>query len=383
MTVRRLPVVLMRGGARRAACFHAHDLPNVPRARDAVLVRAMGGPDAGGAGIDGIGPGADGVARVLVISRSQRPGCDIDFLCGTLEVGATTIDWSGACGPLAAAVGPFAIAERLFAGAEGPTRVRLQHVPDGARIDAYVPVSGGEVIEQGGFAEDGVPFPSAEVRLEWIEPSDAPFPTAGLRDVLELPGGLALEATLVAVDEPMAFVRADALGLSGRESAADIDRNRKLLERLEALRLQAAVRMGLAESIDAATRARRPLPTVCWIARPAAYRGAGGIEVGAESVDLLARCVVDGRLHTAPGGAGSIALAVAAAVPGTVVAEVARTLPGVPTRIGHPSGSRAAGAEVSSRAAADGRPRWRVERCLLSHGARRLLAGEVLVPDGG
>ncbi|RPH44809.1 MAG: 2-methylaconitate cis-trans isomerase PrpF [Burkholderiales bacterium] len=383
MTVRRVPVVLMRGGARRAAFFHAHDLPNAPRARDAVLVRAMGGSDAAGERIDGLGPGQDGVARMVVVSRSQRPGCDIDFMCGTLAAGAATIDWGGPCGALAAAVGPFAIAERLFAGAEGPTRVRLQHVPDGTRIDAYVPVSAGEVSEQGTFVEDGVPFASAEVRLEWIEPSDAPFPTGRPRDVLELPDGLAIESTLVAVDEPMAFVRADALGLSGRESAADIDRNRRLLERVEALRLQAAVRMGLADSAQAALRVRAPMPALCWIARPAAYRGTAGAEVAAESVDLLARCVIGGRLQVAPGGAGSLALAVAAAVPGTVVAEVARTLPGVPTRIGHPSGSRAAGAEVSSRIGADGRPRWRVERCLLSHGARRLLTGEVHVPEGG
>lgn len=383
MSVRRVPVVLMRGGARRAAFFHAHDLPNAPRVRDAMLLRAVGGPDAGGGPVDGLGVGPDGIARVVVVSRSQRPGCDIDFLCGTIAAGASTIDWSGPCGPLAAAVGPFAVAERLFAWSEGPTRVRLQHVPDGARIDAFVPVSAGEVIEQGGFLEDGVPFASAEVRLEWLEPTDTPFPSGRARDVLELPGGVALDATLTAVGEPIAFVRADALGLSGREQPAEVERNRRLLERIEALRLQAAVRMGLADSIDAASRSRGPMPAVCWIARPAAYRATSGADVAAESVDVLARCLAGGRLQAVPGGTGSLAIAVAAAVPGTVVAEVARTLPGVPVRIGHPTGTLAAGADVSNRPAADGAPRWRVERCLLSHGARRLLSGDLHVPDAG
>jgi 2-methylaconitate cis-trans-isomerase PrpF len=229
----------MRGGARRAAFFHAYDLPNAPRVRDAMLLRAVGGrrsavggPDAGGGPVDGLGVGQDGVARVVVVSRSQRPGCDIDILCGTITAGASTIDWSGPCGPLAAAVGPLAVAERLFSWSEGPTRVRLQHLPDGARIDAFVPLSSGDVIEQGGFLEDGVPFASAEVRLEWIEPTEAPFPSGRTRDVLQLPGGVALDATLTSVGEPIAFVGADALGLSGREQSAEVDRNRRLLERM-------------------------------------------------------------------------------------------------------------------------------------------------------
>ncbi|MEI7444358.1 MAG: PrpF domain-containing protein [Burkholderiales bacterium] len=375
MTVRRVPVVLMRGGPLRAACFLAHDLPTTPRARDALLIRALGAPDTGGC-VDGPGTGPDGVSRVLVVSRSQRPDCDVDVLAGVVDPGSPTIDWSAPCGPLAAAVAPFAIAARLFPAGDGTARVRLQQVPDGARMDAFVPVAGGEPADEGGFVEDGLAHPSPEIRLERIEPVDQPFPTGAVREVLELPGGGVVDATLVAVDEPVVFVRADALGLSGREQPGELDRARRVHERIAAIRTLAAARFGLASE---SARGRGRVPVVCWVARPAPYRGVGG-EVPADAIDLLARCDVEGRLDAAPGGRVTAEIAVAAAVPGTVVAEVARTLPGVATRIGHASGAVAAAADVGSRALGRGREAWRVDRLVRSHGARRLLAGELFVP---
>jgi 2-methylaconitate cis-trans-isomerase PrpF len=377
MSARRIPAVLMRGGASRGVFFHTNDLPAIPRARDAVLLRAVGAPDPSGRGADGAGGAGD---RVVVVSRSAVAGCDIEFLCGAVEPDGALIDWGGPCGALAAAVASFAIGERLYPAADGLVRVRMRHIPQGLRIDAFVPVRGGEVTEEGDFVEDGVPFASSEVRLELIEPSEAPFPSGAVRDTLEVAGIGPIDATLVSVGSPTVFVRADALGLNGRESPAELERTRRALDKLEAVRQQAASRLGLGRGASAGG------PRVCWVARPAGYRSTQGAEVPAEAIDLLARFTAAAR---GPGGdagdpgEGAIALAVAAAVPGTVVAEVARTLPGVATRIGHAGGILAIGAEVSQLELSGGRRRWRVDRCVLSSSARRLMGGVVHVPRTG
>ena len=385
MTQRRIPAVYMRGGTSKGVFFHGRDLPSDPRERDALLLRVIGSPDPYGKHTDGMGGATSSTSKVVVVTPSWRDGCDVDFLFGAVAIDAPMIDWSGNCGNLSAAVGPFAVSEGLVPAVEGVTRVRIWQANIGRRIESFVPVRAGEVVEDGAFMEDGVPFPSSEVRLEFLDPADdepgaigALLPTGAPQDDLDVPGVGVIAATMITAGNPTVFVRASSLGLTGKETAADVDRDRRLLERLEAIRAAAAVRMGLAGTPEEATRSRPATPKISWVARPAAYRTSAGVDVAPERIDLLARIMSMGRLHHAFTGTGSIALAVAAALPGTVVAEVARTLPGVPTRIGHLSGTLAVGADVSQR---DGR--WQVDKAVLSRSARRLMTGWVHVPSAG
>ena len=360
---------VMRGGSARGLFFHAHDLPVSPRARDALLRRALGAPDPRRRFADGLGALLGGTGRVVVVSRAQRPGCDLEFLVGEPSADGALIDWSGPCGALVAAVGPFAIQERLFPAGDGLARLRLRHATAGERIDAFVPVRGGEVVEEGDFLDDGVPFPGARIRLEHLEPAAEPFPTGCTREALAVGGVGELEATLLDVGGPSVFVRADALGFTGRETPREIARGRRAPERIEALRRAAAARLGL----DGSPAARAGLPRVAWVAKPAGYRDAGGVDVPAEAIDLLLREAPGARAAECDGTL-ALAAAVAAAVPGTVVCDVARTLPGVATRIGGAEGTTAVAAEVA-RLDGGGRSGWRLERCVLSRSARRLLAG--------
>jgi len=371
MSAARLRVMLMRGGPAQALFVHAHDLPSSPRARDALLLRALGGPDPRGRFVDGVGGAIAGGARVVVVARSQRAGCDLEFLVGAASADAALLDWTVPCGGLAAAVGPFAVHERVFPADDGLARLRLLHATTGERIDAFVPVRRGEVVEEGGFAGEGVPFPGVEIRLEHLAPAGDPFPTGLPREALAVPGLGEVEATLIDVGGPAVFVKADALGLTGREPPEEVARARRTLERIEAIRLAAAARLGLGEP----ARLRPEVPRVAWVAKPAAYRASGGADVPADAIDLLVRERGPAAVGADPVD-GALAVAVAAAVPGTVVADVARTLPGVATRIGAAGGTAAVGAEVAWRDGAG----WRVERCVLSRGARRLMAGEVFVP---
>jgi 2-methylaconitate cis-trans-isomerase PrpF len=376
VSLRRVPVALMRGGPVRGLFVHAHDLPSSPRARDALLRRALGGPDPQGRFADGLGAALAHGGRVVVVSRSQRPGCDIEFLVGAPSPDAAAIDWSGGCGPIVAAVGPFAIQERLFpVSGDGAARLRLRHAGTGERIDAFVPVRGGEVLEEGAFADDGVPHAAAEIRLEHLAPAATPFPTLRLREPLAVDGLGEVEATLLDVGGPSVFVKAHALGLTGRERAAELSRARPALERLQALRRAAAARLGLGDP----AWLRDAGPRVAWVAGPASYRASAGGEVAADAIDLLLR-ELPGPGGDPGDGTLALAAAVAAAVPGTVVADVARTLPGVATRIGAADGAASVCADVASRDAGP-RSAWRVERCAVSRSARRLLVGTLYVPE--
>jgi len=386
MTQIRIPAVYMRGGTSKGVFFLGRDLPQQPRERDPLLLRVIGSPDPYGRHTDGMGGATSSTSKVVIVSPSRRDDCDVDYLFGAVAIGEPLIDWSGNCGNLSAAVGPFAITQGLVAPVDGITRVRIWQANIGRRIDAFVPVRGGEVIEEGAFMEDGVPFASAEVRLEFLDPADdasggaaALLPTGAVQDTLEVPRVGSVTATMLTAGNPTVFVRAASLGLTGRESSPDVDRDRRLLERLEAIRALAAVRMGLAGTVEEATRHRPATPKIAWVARPAPYRTSAGVDVAAERIDVLARIMSMGRLHHAFTGTGSIALAVAAALPGSVVNEVARTLPGLPTRIGHPSGVLAVGAEVSQRE--DGGSR--VDKAVLSRSARRLMSGWVHLPPAG
>ncbi|MGA2550905.1 MAG: 2-methylaconitate cis-trans isomerase PrpF [Burkholderiaceae bacterium] len=380
MTQRAIRATYMRGGTSKGLFFRAEDLPSDKRERDLLLLRAIGSPDPYQKHTDGMGGATSSTSKVVILSPSLREDCDVDFLFGAVAISAPLIDWSGNCGNLSAAVGPFAIAQGWVRPLEGTTKVRIWQQNIQKRIVALVPTRQGQVVEEGTFQEDGVPFPSAEITLEFLEPADSGplglLPTGNPSDLLDLPDGGQLRVTMLNAGNPTVFVRADSLKLTGRELPDAINRDARMLARLEAIRSLAAVAMGLARSADDATRNRPATPKIAFIAPPAAYRTSAGADVAKEQIDLLARIVSMGKLHHAFTGTGSIALAVAAALPGTVVAEVARTLPGVPTRIGHASGVLAVGAILEH----EGRG-WRVEKAVMSRSARRLMQGEIFVPS--
>ena len=372
--MRRVPAVLMRGGARQGLFFLAQDLPRSPRARDALLLRVLGGPDPAGRRIDGLVAG--GGVQVAIVERSSDDRADVDLLFGALPDAGEAFDWGAQCDQLAAAVGPFALEAGLCPPGDGVARVRVRMPVNGVRFDAFVPVRGATVLETGAFVEEGLPFAAAEVRLEFLDPPDPPFPTGVPRERLTVPGLGEVAVTVVGAGEPTVFVRADAIGLTARESAADLERSRRVRERLDAIAARAASRLA-----DAGTTV--PALRVAWVARPAAYRSLSGGEVAADAIDVLVRAMCGGRLQEAASGAGSIAVAVAAATPGTVVAEVARTLPGVPVRIGHPAGLQTVGADLRRRDDAGAPGDWLLERVTLSRSARRLFSGVAHLPAQG
>lgn len=266
MTPLRIPAVYMRGGTSKGVFFLAGDLPADRAARDRILLRVVGSPDPYGKQIDGMGAATSSTSKVVIVSRSSRPDCDVDYLFGQVAIDAPVIDWSGNCGNLTGAVGPFAIGAGLLATpADGMATVRIWQANIGNKIVAHVPMRGGEVVESGDFRLDGVAFPGAEVRLEFIDPAgkDSPsgggatFPSGHEIDRLEIPGLGIVEATLINAGNPTVFVDAAALGLQGTELQQDVNGRKELLELAETVRSRGAVAMGLATTAEEAT-AKRP-----------------------------------------------------------------------------------------------------------------------------
>lgn len=385
-----IPATYMRGGTSKGVFFTLDDLPAPARTdlvlRDQILLRVIGSPDPYGKQTDGMGGATSSTSKVVLISPSKRPGHDVDYWFGQVAIDRPMIDWSGNCGNLSAAVGPFAIARGLIqAPIEGVATVRIWQANIGKTILAHVPMQAGEVQELGDFELDGVTFPAAEVRLTFMDPgaeggedtgaSGGMFPTGKLIDVLEVPGLAPIQATLINAGNPTVFVDAAALGLMGTELQGDMNGNAELLARCERIRAYAAVRMGLCQTLEEATTQRPHTPKLAFVAPPRTYRSSGGQSIDAADMDLLVRILSMGVLHHAMTGTGAVAIAVACAVPGTVPARLLKSVGGASVRFGHPSGTLRVGAEAQQ---VDGA--WVVSKALMSRSARRIMTGEVWVP---
>jgi probable AcnD-accessory protein PrpF len=374
-----IPAVYMRGGTSKGVFFRKDDLPADPVLRDKLLLRVLGSPDPYGQQIDGMGGASSSTSKVIIVELSSLPDCDIDYSFGQVSIDRPLIDWSGNCGNLTSAVGPFAIMQKMVEVAQrGTTIIRMRHRELNARIIAHIPVLDG-VVEDGDFELDGVTFPAAEIVVEFLSPADDAaggdlFPTGHASDVIDVPGVGTLDVTMINAGNPTVFVFAEQIGLRGDEMQKDINSNMALLARLEAVRAHAAVRMGLAASEDQASAVRLHTPKLSFLSKPCRYTASNGKVVEQSSIDLNARIVSMGKLHHAMTGTGAIALATAAAIPGTVAQQIIGS-PRTRITFGHPSGTMTAGAEVEAR---DGS--WDIVKAVMSRSARRLMEGKVFVP---
>ncbi|MFA1029337.1 putative AcnD-accessory protein PrpF [Pseudomonas syringae pv. helianthi] len=385
----RIPATYMRGGTSKGVFFRLTDLPEAAQvpgaARDALLLRVIGSPDPYEKQIDGMGGATSSTSKSVIVSRSSRADHDVDYLFGQVSIDKPFIDWSGNCGNLSAAVGPFAILSGLLdvsrVPQDGIAIVRIWQANIGKTIVAHVPISHGEVQETGDFELDGVTFPAAEVQLEFLDPAadeegagGSMFPTGHLVDDLEVPGIGTLKATLINAGIPTIFVNAADIGYRGTELQGDINGDPQALARLEAIRAHGAVRMGLIRSIDEAAT-RQHTPKVAFVAAPAEYLSSSGKPVAAQDIDLLVRAVSMGKLHHAMMGTAAVAIGTAAAIPGTLVNLAAGGQARSAVRFGHPSGTLRVGAEAVQQ----GRD-WTVFKALMSRSARVLMEGWVRVP---
>jgi probable AcnD-accessory protein PrpF len=385
----KVPATYMRGGTSKGVFFRLQDLPKdaqVPgTARDAFLMRVIGSPDPYGKQTDGMGAATSSTSKIVILSTSTRPDHDIDYLFGQVSIDKPFIDWSGNCGNLSSAVGPFAITNGLIDPSRIPQNgiatVRVWQANIGKTIIAHVPMTNGAVQETGDFELDGVTFPAAEVQLEFMDPAaeeegagGSMFPTGNLIDDLEVPGVGTLKATMINAGIPTIFVDAAAVGCTGTELQEDINGDPEKLAMFEKIRAYGSLRMGLIKNLDEA-KTRQHTPKVAFVAKPIDYVSSSGKPVAASDVNVLVRALSMGKLHHAMMGTVAVSISAAAAIPGTTVNLAAGGGKRDAVRFGHPSGSLRVGAEA---AMVDGE--WKVTKAIMSRSARVLMEGWVRVP---
>ncbi len=374
----QIPATYMRGGTSKGVFFRADAVPADTAERDRLFLRIIGSPDPYGKQIDGMGGGSSSTSKVVVVGPSSREDCDVDYLFGAVAIGDPVIDYSGNCGNLSSAVGPFAIHEKLVeVPPDGMAEVRIWQENINKRIIARVPMKAGQVVELGDFELDGVTFPAAEIVLDFLDPADSEgsvFPTGNLIDVVKVPSVGAFTATLFNVGNPHVFITAQSLGVQGTELPESFNQRRELLQLCEQIRAHGAVMMGLAETAEAATAQRPGTPKLVLLSAPQDYLCSSGKQVLTVDIDVTARILSMGKLHHAMTGTGGVALAAAAAIEGTLVQQFSKHagLGGGSLRIGHSSGLMAVAATVNQQG-----EDWVIEKVTMSRSARRLMTGSV------
>ena len=374
----RLPAVFMRGGTSKALVLRRQDLPEDRSQWDPIFLAAMGSPDPHGRQLDGMGGGLSSLSKVCVVGPPSRPDADVDYTFAQVAVGEARVDYGGNCGNMSAAIGPFAVEERLVdAPRDGEVAVRIHNTNTSKIIVSRFPVRRGSLQATGDFELDGVAGRAAPIRLEFLDPGGAKtgalLPTGSAKDRLELRSGGSVAASCVDAANPCVFVLASDLGRTGAELPAELEADTGLLRRLEEIRCAASVAMGLAPDLGAAARLAS-IPKVAMLGPPQPAPTLAGRALAASEADLCVRMISVGQPHRAVPVTGAVCLAVAARLPGSLAQGLCPVGP-APLRIGH-----ASGVTVVDAALADDPPGGapRAEYGAVYRSARRLFEGNVL-----
>ncbi|HAS6629793.1 2-methylaconitate cis-trans isomerase PrpF [Vibrio parahaemolyticus] len=382
----KVPATYMRGGTSKGVFFNLDDLPAEAQvageARDKLLLRVIGSPDPYAKQIDGMGGATSSTSKTVIVSRSSRDDHDVDYLFGQVSIDKPFVDWSGNCGNLSAAVGPFAIHAGLIPQERIPENgivtVRVWQVNISKTILVHVPIVNGFVQETGEFELDGVTFPAAEIQVDFVDPADGEgsmFPTGNLVDDLVVPDVGTFNATFINAGIPTIFIDAESIGYQGTELQDDINNDDAALAMFESIRAHGALKMGLISKLEEA-QTRQHTPKIAFVSKPKNYQSSSGKAVNESEIDVLVRALSMGKLHHAMMGTAAVAIASAACVPGTLVNLAAGGGEKESVTFGHPSGTLKVGAQAKQTEQG-----WVVQKAIMSRSARILMEGFVRVPS--
>jgi len=358
--------------------FHARDLPE-RSAWDPIFLAAMGSPDPNGRQLNGMGGGISSLSKVCVLAPSDREDADVDYTFAQVQIREPAVDYRGNCGNMSSAVGPFAVDEGIVRPNGDTAVVRIFNTNTRKIIRSTFALQDGRAATDGDLAIPGVAGTGAPVRLDFLSPGGATtgrlLPTGRATDRLDVPGIGPIDVSMVDAANACVFVRARDLGLTGRELPEELERDPALLEKLQAVRRQASLAMGIAKD-DTEARSIAAVPIIGFVAPPMDAPTLSGEPIAASQVDLTARFLSNGQPHRALPLTASLCTAVAARIAGTLAAEALGAGAGEQVRIGMPSGILTVGADVSQ----DGGGAWVAHSGAFYRTARRLFDGRIYVP---
>jgi probable AcnD-accessory protein PrpF len=379
----RVKATYMRGGTSKGTFFNIADLPKEAQEdrvkRDKLLQRIVGSPDIYKQQMDGMGGATSSTSKAILVGKSTVPNHDVDYYFGQVAIDKDFMDWSGNCGNLSSAVGPFAIHEGLVDNVpqNGVCCVRIWQANIKKTILCYVTMVDGQVKEMGDYYIDGVAFPAEEILLEFaepVDPSEELFPTGNLVDDLEVPGIGTFKATMITAGIPTIFLNANDIGYKGTELQADINSDAQALARFEKIRSYGALKMGLISDLKEA-ETRQHTPKIAFVAPKSDFTTSSGKEVKASEIDLHVRALSMQKLHHAMMGTASVAIGVAACIEGTLVNIAAGGGEKTAVEFGHPSGTLKVGAVIKKE-----NGKYIVDKATMSRSARIIMKGEVYAP---
>jgi hypothetical protein len=381
----KVPATYMRGGTSKGVFFELSELPveaqEAGEFRDQLLMRVIGSPDAYEKQIDGMGGATSSTSKTVIVAKSERADHDVDYLFGQVAIDKASVDWSGNCGNLTAAVGAFAINNGLVDAnripENGQVEVRIWQKNISKTLIVVVPIENGEVQEFGDFKLDGVAFASSEIKVQFLNPSpenENMFPTGNKVDTLQVDGIGEIQATMINAGIPTIFVNAEEIGYTGVELQSDINSSDDKLAFFEQLRIAGALKMGLiTDPVEAKTR--QHTPKIAFVSAPQDYISSSGETVNKQDIDLNVRALSMGKLHHAMMGTAAVAIACAAATKGTLVNLAAGGEDITEVNFGHPSGTMKVGANTSELTHG-----WQADLASMSRSARVIMQGVVHVP---
>ena len=352
---RQIPCVLMRAGTSRGPFFLKDWLPSDPAARDQALIGAIGASDP--LQLDGLGGNSTLNSKVAIVSLSNLPDCDLDYLFAQVGVGHQSVDTRPNCGNMLSGVAPFAIEQGLIEAQDGTTTVRIHNVNTGAKIEATVQTPGGRVTYEGSARIDGVAGTAAPVLLNFLDAWGAVtghlFPTGQRTESIE-----GVTVTCIDAAMPLMILRASELGLTGRERPAELDANAALLEKIEVMRLEAGRRMGLGDVSGSVV----PKPVI--------------VSPGDSPDSIVSRYFTPHRCHSSHAVTGAIGVSTAFALPGTVASGLSRASGRHLLSVVHPQGQIDIDVEVAGEGDAAV-----VQKAALVRTARKIMQGQLHLPD--
>ena len=355
----------MRGGTSRGPFFLESDLPSDVESRDRLLLAVLGSPDR--RQIDGLGGANPLTSKVGIVRRSTEPGVDLDFLFAQVMVEKALVDTTPNCGNMLAAVVPFALEVGLARPEGETTTMRVLTLNTGMKCDITVQTPGGRVEYEGDAKIDGVPGTAAPIAINFLDTAGSVcsglLPTGHVRDRIEVEGAgfepFSIDVTCIDNGMPLVMMKASDMGRTGYESVPDLNADTELKTRVEALRLKAALAMGLGDVTS------KTYPKMCLIAPP---RDGGSIAT---------RCFIPHVCHDAIGVLAAVTVGTACVLDGSVTQGIAQVPPGdvKPISVEHPTG------EFTVELGIDPANPQNVTRAALVRTARLLMRGEVMVPS--
>jgi len=375
----RIPAVFMRGGTSNAIVLHERDLPRDRALWDEIFLAAIGSPDPYGRQLDGMGGGISSLSKVCVVGPPTRSDADIDYTFAQVQVKEAKVDYSGNCGNMSSAMGPFAVDEGLIKVSGREALVRVHNTNTKKIIHARFSLDEGLSSVDGDLEIPGVAGSGSPVKLEFREPGGATtgklLPTGNVVDTLDVAGVGKIRASLVDAANACCFLNAADLGLTGIEMPEALDASTELLERLAKIRIAASIAMGIGK--DAADAARKKVvPFVGFVSAPQNAPSLSGDMIQGDSVDLTGRMLSNGQPHRALPLTVSLCMAVAARIRGSLVHVVTRRPENDDAliRIAMPSGVLVVAADVKNVNGA-----WHAEQGAFFRTQRRMFDGYVYV----